>query len=124
MPKRNLVSSVQVALQSGRLKIAEDLALAETLRKELLNFRVKVNVSTAHDSYEAWREGDHERPGARDRPCLLEGGEAARGGVVRFLIELRVTRTGERPSIRINPKPTRRLTRDGQCQWWRRFFGF
>ena len=60
VPKRNLVSSVQVALQSGQLKIAEDLELAETLRKELLNFRVKVNISTAHDSYEAWREGDHD----------------------------------------------------------------
>jgi hypothetical protein len=60
VPKRNLVSAVQLALQSGRLKIAEDLALAETLRKELLNFRIKVNISTAHDSYEAWREGDHD----------------------------------------------------------------
>jgi hypothetical protein len=54
------VSAVQIALQSGRLKIAEELALAETLRKELLNFRIKVNISTAHDSYEAWREGDHD----------------------------------------------------------------
>jgi hypothetical protein len=60
VPKRNLVSAVQIALQSGNLKIAEELALAETLRKELLNFRVKVNISTAHDSYEAWREGDHD----------------------------------------------------------------
>ena len=34
--------------------------MAETLKQELLNFRVKVNVSTAHDSYEAWREGDHD----------------------------------------------------------------
>src|SRR5215211_4303863 len=46
VPKRNLVSSVQIALQSGQLKIAEDLELAETLRRELLNFRVKVNIST------------------------------------------------------------------------------
>src|SRR5215211_7777702 len=60
VPKRNLVSSVQIALQSGQLKIAEDLELAETLRRELLNFRIKVNISTAHDSYEAWREGDHD----------------------------------------------------------------
>ncbi len=60
VPKRNLVSAVQVALQSGHLKIAEELTLAETLRKELLNFRIKVNISTAHDSYEAWREGDHD----------------------------------------------------------------
>ena len=60
VPKRNLVSSLQVLLQSGRLKIASSLELAEVLKAELLNFRVKVNASTAHDSYEAWREGDHD----------------------------------------------------------------
>jgi hypothetical protein len=49
-----------VLLQNGQLKIAEGLALRETLVKELLNFRVKINISTAHDSYEAWREGDHD----------------------------------------------------------------
>ena len=47
-------------LQNGQLKIAEGLSLRETLVKELLNFRVKINISTAHDSYEAWREGDHD----------------------------------------------------------------
>jgi len=60
VPKRNLVSALQVALQSGTLKIAEGLELAQVLRRELLNFRVKVNIATAHDSYEAWREGDHD----------------------------------------------------------------
>jgi hypothetical protein len=47
-------------MQNGQLKIAEGLALEDTLVKELLNFRVKINISTAHDSYEAWREGDHD----------------------------------------------------------------
>ena len=47
-------------LQNGQLKIAEGLSLRETLVKELLNFRVKINIATAHDSYEAWREGDHD----------------------------------------------------------------
>jgi hypothetical protein len=60
VPKRNLVSALQVALQSGALKISGGLVLAEVLRSELLNFRVKVNIATAHDSYEAWREGDHD----------------------------------------------------------------
>lgn len=35
------------------LKIADALPLKDTLVKELLNFRVKINFSTAHDSYEA-----------------------------------------------------------------------
>jgi hypothetical protein len=60
VPKRNLVSALQVALQTGTLKIASSLPLAEVLREELLNFRVKVNIATGHDSYEHWREGDHD----------------------------------------------------------------
>jgi phage FluMu gp28-like protein len=60
VPKRDLVGGLQVLLQSGQLKIARSLEHAETLRAELLNFRVKINVATAHDSYEAWREGDHD----------------------------------------------------------------
>jgi hypothetical protein len=60
VPKRDLISAPLVLMQSERLKIAEGLKLRETLVKELLNFRVKINISTAHDSYEAWREGDHD----------------------------------------------------------------
>jgi hypothetical protein len=60
VPKRNLVSALQVALQTGTLKIASSLELAEVLRQELLNFRIKINLSTGHDSYEHWREGDHD----------------------------------------------------------------
>jgi hypothetical protein len=60
VPKRDLVSATQVLLQNSRLKIAEGLPLAEMLKKELLNFRVKIDPKTAHDSYEHWREADHD----------------------------------------------------------------
>jgi hypothetical protein len=60
VPKRDLVAAVQVLLQNGRLKIASELELAPVLKKELLNFRVKIDPRTAHDSYEHWREGDHD----------------------------------------------------------------
>jgi len=60
VPKRDLISAPLVLLQNGQLKIAQGLSLRETLVKELVNFRVKINISTAHDSYEAWREGDHD----------------------------------------------------------------
>jgi hypothetical protein len=46
--------------QTSRLKIAAELPEAKTLINELLNFKVKINVKTAHDSYEAWREGVHD----------------------------------------------------------------
>jgi hypothetical protein len=60
VPKRDLASAPLVLMQNGQLKIAEAMPLADTLRKELLNFKVKINISTSHDSYEAWREGDHD----------------------------------------------------------------
>lgn len=60
VPKRDLVSTLQVLLQCGRLKIAQSLPLADIVVKELLNFHVTINVKTAHDSYSAWREGTHD----------------------------------------------------------------
>lgn len=60
VPKRDLVGATQTLLQNGRLQIAAGLTLASVLRKELLNFRVKVDPQTAHDSYSHWREGDHD----------------------------------------------------------------
>ncbi len=34
--------------------------LALTLKRELLNFQVKVDPKTAHGSYEYWSEDDHD----------------------------------------------------------------
>lgn len=58
-PKRDLVSALRVLLDARRLLIARELPEAETLTRELERFRVKVSLS-GHDSYEAWREGDHD----------------------------------------------------------------
>jgi hypothetical protein len=60
VPKRDLVASVQVVLQTQRLKCAEALPLAQTLVQELLNFRVTIDPATAHDAYAAWRENVHD----------------------------------------------------------------
>ena len=60
VPKRDLASAPLVLMQNGQLKIAEALQLAPVLKRELLNFKVKINIATGHDSYEAWREGDHD----------------------------------------------------------------
>ena len=59
VPKRDLVSVIQVGLQNRTLKIAESLDLAETLSRELQNFTVKITDS-ANDVYGAWREGTHD----------------------------------------------------------------
>ncbi len=60
VPKRDLVSTLDVLFQSERLRIAEDLEAAPIFVNELLNFRRKVDLKTAHDSYEAWRESIHD----------------------------------------------------------------
>lgn len=60
VPKRDLVSAVQSALQTERLQIAASLPEAATLTRELSGFRVTINLRTAHDSYGAWREGIHD----------------------------------------------------------------
>jgi hypothetical protein len=60
VPKRELVSRAVKLLQKRELKIATTLPFAETLIGELKAFRLKINVNTGHDSYEAWRERDHD----------------------------------------------------------------
>jgi hypothetical protein len=63
VPKRELVTTLQVALQTRRLRIAEDLPLAELLLKEMRGFRVKISL-TGHASFGndvgSWREADHD----------------------------------------------------------------
>jgi hypothetical protein len=59
VPKRDLVGVLQVLLQNGRLKIAPG-PLSDVLAAEMLNFRVKIDAVTSHDSYSAWREAEHD----------------------------------------------------------------
>jgi len=60
VPKQDLVSALEVAFHTGILKVAKGLEGWPKLREELLNFRRKQNKITAHISYEAWRESDHD----------------------------------------------------------------
>lgn len=60
VPKRDLVGTLQVLFQGGRLKISSRLPMAAILQQELLNFKVKIDPVTAHDSYSAWRDQDHD----------------------------------------------------------------
>jgi hypothetical protein len=60
VPKRDLVFALLKAFQTGQFKIAAGLPLGDTLMHELLNFNVKINLVTSHDSYGAWREGIHD----------------------------------------------------------------
>lgn len=59
VPKRELVGKMQTLLQSGRLRIADELQWSEVLRKEMQAFTVKTS-KTGQDTYEAARERDHD----------------------------------------------------------------
>jgi len=57
-PKRELISVTQVLLQTERLRIAPALAEADTLVRELADYRVTISAA-GHDSYAA-RQGQHD----------------------------------------------------------------
>jgi hypothetical protein len=60
VPKRDLVNILQIYAQNDRLKVASGLKFGPILIKELETFKVKIDPRTAHDSYGAWREGEHD----------------------------------------------------------------
>jgi hypothetical protein len=55
IPKRDVIASTQVLLQTGRLKIARSLPHAALLARELVNFRFKVGQERSEDVLD-WRE--------------------------------------------------------------------
>ena len=59
VPKRDLIASVQVALEKGELRIARDLREAGPLVEELVDVR-KMPRSTGHDRVGAERAGEHD----------------------------------------------------------------
>lgn len=63
VPKRILVSRLQIVLEGGRLKIARELPLASTLLEEFKGFKAKITLS-GHDTYGndvgQWREAEHD----------------------------------------------------------------
>ena len=59
VPKRELVSNLAIIFQAGRLKISRALPEAAQLVEELQNFKIKITLA-GNDTYEAWRESDHD----------------------------------------------------------------
>jgi hypothetical protein len=59
VPKKDLVSAMQVLFQSRRIQVARSLPNADVLVKELESFRVKITMS-ANETFEAWRDRDHD----------------------------------------------------------------
>jgi hypothetical protein len=59
LPKKELVSCLQVVMQSRRLRIARGLHEAAVLVRELQQFQVKITAA-ANETFGVWREGQHD----------------------------------------------------------------
>ena len=59
VPKQDLVSVLQVLLQSRRLQVARALPMASVLVRELEAFRAKITLSV-NEVIASWREKDHD----------------------------------------------------------------
>lgn len=59
VPKRDLITNIQVLQQQRRLQLVPGLPDGEILAKEMANFKYKINLN-GHDTYDAWREKDHD----------------------------------------------------------------
>jgi hypothetical protein len=60
VPKRDLAGAAVTAFESRRLHIVPKLKEAATLTRELQTFTVKINLATGNESFESWRERDHD----------------------------------------------------------------
>lgn len=59
VPKRNLITGLQVVMEYGELKIAREMKYVDVLQKELATMRVKVTPA-GNEQFAAWREKDHD----------------------------------------------------------------
>jgi hypothetical protein len=59
VPKRDLITRLQILLERGALQIAAGMRYGPALVREMADMRVKV-TSSGHEQFEAWREGTHD----------------------------------------------------------------
>ncbi len=59
IPKKDLITGLQIMLQQGTLQIAGGLKFANALITEMAGMRVKI-TSPGHEQFGAWREGSHD----------------------------------------------------------------
>jgi hypothetical protein len=59
VPKKELVTALQLLLQNRKLQIAQSLPEAKTLVHELQQFQVRITAS-ANEVFSVWRDGQHD----------------------------------------------------------------
>lgn len=60
LPKKNLVTTLQILLSRKILHLPPNHALAAAMQNEMRTFKRKQNPNTMHDSFEAGRELEHD----------------------------------------------------------------
>jgi len=91
VPKKDLVSVLQLHLQSARIKIAASLPFADILGEEIKNFRDKPAPKDLREVYGTWREGAHD-----DMVCAL---------VIALWYGVRSSPGGRRPMFQRTAEP-------------------
>jgi hypothetical protein len=59
VPRNYLISTLQILLQTRRLKIAQGLEFAPILERELINFSLR-RTAGSEEMSTLWRENDHD----------------------------------------------------------------
>jgi hypothetical protein len=59
VPKRDLITRLQLMLECGELHVSAELREASVFVEELRNMRVKVSLG-GHETFEHWRSGQHD----------------------------------------------------------------
>jgi len=60
VPKKELVLPFIIGVQNGTVKLVEGHDYSNVIIDEMLNFKMKINIATGNESFEAWRERDHD----------------------------------------------------------------
>lgn len=60
VPKKELVGVMSLLLQDRRFQVVPSLRESKTLMRELGTFKVKVKAGTGNETFESWRERDHD----------------------------------------------------------------
>ena len=106
VPKRDLVTALEVLLQGRRIHVTPDLALAQDMRAELMAFEVGVSAR-GHDAYEA-ASGHHDDLVMALALCAWWAGQPSSGQT--FLDYWRLGSV-----LRCPRRPDGHLWGDGRC---------
>lgn len=99
VPKQELISALLVSFQTGQLRISDQLPLADTMIKELINFKMRMNPKTKNISFEGRDGVNDDLVLSLSQACYISGlGKPAYSQISR-------PTPGNNRGIPVKPKP-------------------